>query len=105
MQNSGTTNLKDMTKRGRSSGLNARRNVVLITRYWYWTVIWHRNHESILKTFEEDEFFIKPLTVNLILRNDDQVYKELSQERPGIEELSKRFPSFSWEDNQHNWNK
>ena len=94
-----------MPKRGRSSQLNAARNIVLITRYWYWTVIWQRRHESILESFEKDEFFLRPAVVNIILRNDTEVYKHLMETNPSVKDLSTRFPAFRWEENPLRWQK
>jgi len=94
-----------MPKRGRSSELNQARNRALITRYWYWTVIWQRRHDSILEAFEKEEFFLKPAVVNIILRNDNDIYRSLQAENPSVKELAKRFPAYHWSDNPHVWNK
>lgn len=94
-----------MPKRGRSSELDTRRNTLLITRYWYWTEIWQRRHTEILRTFETEEFFIRPSTVDLILRNDDIVYTKLCQERPSVRDLAKRYPSYHWAENNQPWAK
>ena len=94
-----------MPKKGRHQDSIVKRNIALITRYYYWSEIWQRKHERVLETLENEEFFIRTATIDVIIRNDDEVYTKLAKEKPTIKQLQDRYPAFHFEDNPHSWRK
>lgn len=87
------------TKRGRSSHLISLRNKALAARYYYWTVIWDRSFMSVMRTLEQQEFFISDKTIQYELGRNDVYLKQLYETRPTVNELAEQYPGFSWMEN------
>lgn len=87
-----------MKKKGRNAELVALRNEALMARYYYWSIIWERQHEKVLKILSR-EFFIKEATIMRELLNHDEFLQKLIQHKVPVDKLAKVYPEWNWEPN------
>lgn len=79
----------------RRDRLNVR-DKVLIARYYYWTEIERRRFDDVMKILAEREFFIDERRIGVILVEQDELYRQMCQEKPSRTDLKKRYPGFDW---------
>jgi len=85
-----------MHKKGRNTGLLAKRNIALFHRYYYYARVYKVSYERILLILQED-FFLSPLTIADLLSENFKTIQEINKSQPSKETLKKKFPAFNWE--------
>ncbi len=74
----------------------AKRNRVLIARYYYWTELCRRRFDDTLRILSDNEFFLEDRTVSNTLVSEDAFYNQLIKNKTSRKELRKMFPGFDW---------
>jgi hypothetical protein len=87
-----------MAKKGRNADLVALRNEALLARYYYWSVIWERQHAKVLKILSR-EFFITEATIMRELLNHDDFLQKLIHYKVTIDKLAQVYPEWNWRPN------
>lgn len=87
--------LEEKEKKGRSKKLLEARNMLLISRYWFYINYSKLRFEKIMNCLEE-EFFLSSARISDIISQDDKIIMNLRNEKPSIKTLSELYPFFKW---------
>lgn len=73
----------------------AKRNRVLVARWYYWTECRRLRSDDAIKRLC-DEFFVESRTVTCAILDGDNYFRELLNNRVSCKALSKEYSSFNW---------
>jgi len=73
----------------------ARRNRVLVARWYYWTECRRLRSDDAIKLLC-DEFFVESRTVTNVILDGDEYFRELLDNKVSNKELGREYNSFNW---------
>lgn len=73
----------------------ARRNRVLVARWYYWTECRRLRTDDAIKRLC-DEFFVESRTVTNALLDGDAYFRELLDNKVSCKDLSRMYNAFNW---------
>lgn len=88
----GANTVRDYT--GRTERI-ARRNKVLVARWYYWTERKRLRSDDAIELLCE-EFFVEARTVANAILAEDEYFRELMMENPSYHQLTQIHNSFNW---------
>lgn len=83
------------TKKGRSSELNAKRNELLIARYYYYGKFFDIRYQSILRKLES-EFCLSICTITEVLQDNSEVLRQIKKQQPEKKWFKERWGWWVW---------
>ena len=84
-------------KKGRSSYLILKRDLLLITRYFYYTEVKRLRFDDALETLSEEEFFIEQTTILNRLNANNEEFKRRFANKPTLARLREMCGKFKVE--------
>lgn len=81
--------------RGRNPELIARRNELILHRYWFFGAYTQIRHSAVIKALS-DEFFLTDRRVQDIIFASGEQLKAMRASPPKLDELRARWPHLSW---------
>lgn len=75
----------------------ARRNRLLVARYYYWTEIKRRRFDDVVKILSDCEFFVEERTISNALLDNDTYLNELITAQKSMKALKSEYPGFDWD--------
>lgn len=83
------------TGKGRSAELDALRNELIYTRYFFYLQYSDKRYEAIILALSK-EFFLSQFRVVAILKKNLDGIKALRSSCPSRSALSKKYPNWNW---------
>jgi hypothetical protein len=75
----------------------ARRNHIMVARYYYWTEIRRRRFDDVMRILCDDEFFVEYRTVSNALLEHSDYLNSLYKKKVGLRFFRSEYPSWRWE--------
>jgi hypothetical protein len=84
-------------EKGRSKDLIAKRNELLVDRYFFYLKNFHFRYDHII-TLLSDEFFLSEVTIpKILMMADNQLYlRRLKMEVPPVKSFKEKWPHLIW---------
>ncbi len=73
-----------------------KRNILLVTRYYYWSEIRRLRFDDVLEILSTREFFVEGRTITNALLDYSNYLSELCKKKTTGKELKKEFPGWDW---------
>lgn len=86
---------QERTRKGRSEELHARRNQLLVERYWYYGQYTPARFELIIKILSQ-EFFLSTSRIPDIIQQHLDSLRGLKSNPLSLRDLKARWPHFVW---------
>lgn len=83
------------TRKGRNSGLLARRNECLVDRYYYYGNFTDKRFDLIVEQLSA-EFFLSVATIPEIIENHLEQLQQLKKETPSVAYFQRRWGHLKW---------
>lgn len=87
---------KKKERKGRSEDLHAKRNELLIHRYYYYTRVANRQYADALTIMEQTEFFISTRTIIDTIQANTKMLSDLNTARPERKFFKDKYPFMNW---------
>jgi hypothetical protein len=74
----------------------ARRNRIMVARYYYWTEIRRLRFDDVMRILSDDEFFVEYRTISNALLEHSDYLNDLYRKRVGLRFFRTEYPSWGW---------
>lgn len=74
----------------------AKRNKVIVARFYYWSECKRVRRDDVLRTLSQKEFFVDERTITRVLQDEQKMLSEMCETNPTLKQLGQMFPRFNF---------